>query len=121
MPLQLRENSMKYGVLSQRCQRVGTVLPDTCRGFGIFTWLRLLPAAAEGLVAALRLEARSNGLRERQFRLEKIAVGVECVQLRIRTSAIPHVGEASAILERRDEGFLLKPAPAGSLMRDQCI
>ena len=113
---------MKYGVLSQRCQRVGTVLPDTCRGFGIFTWLRLLPAAAEGLVAALRFEGTLKRIcASDSSALEKIAVGVECVQLRIRTSAIPHVGEASAILERRDEGFLLKPAPAGSLMRDQCI
>ena len=41
---------MKYGVLSYRCRGVGTALPGTCRRLGIYTWLGLLPAAAESLI-----------------------------------------------------------------------
>src|SRR5258705_11816620 len=86
------------------------------------TLRRLLPAAAEGLIELhYTQKLAQTDLRERQLRLEKIAVGVECVQLGIHAPAVPHIGEARTILQRRDESFLLQPALAGSLMRDQCV
>ncbi len=113
---------MKSGVVGHRCRRAGTVLPGICRALGIFTWRRLLPAAAQSLVELHDAQKfAQTDLRERQLRLEKIAVGVECVELRIHASAIAHVGEPRAILQRGDQTLLLNAALAGSLMRDQCV
>ena len=49
-----------------------------------FRLLQLLPAAAESLIQLHHAhKLAQTDLRERQLRLEKIAVGVECVQPRI--------------------------------------
>src|SRR6266576_2989788 len=102
---QKRSKGESFGV---KCRCVGTVPPGTCRGLGIFTSCRLLPAATECFIELHHAQKLvQTDLRERQLCLKEITVGIQCVQLSIHASAIPHVGEPSAILECRNESFLL--------------
>ncbi len=82
----------------------------------------LLPAAAESFVELHDAQQfAQTDLRQRQFRLEQIAVGIERVQLRVHAAAIAHIGEARAILQRGDQRLLLDAALARPLMRDQRV
>ena len=82
----------------------------------------LLPAATKRFVKLHDAQKLTETtVRKRQFGLIEIAVGVERIQLRVHSSAIPNVGEPRAILERRHQLFLFDSTLAGSLMRDQRV
>src|SRR5579871_853937 len=84
--------------------------------------LKSFPAPAEHLV---QLHHRQRfvqvNLRERQFRLKEIAVGVKRVQLGVHAALIANVGEPFAVFERFHQRFLMLAALAYALMRDQSV
>src|SRR5260370_1349256 len=101
-----------------RCRRAG-FSRGCCRASAehsaFSAWHRLLPAAAESFIELHNAqELAQTNLRQRQLRLEEIAVGVKRVQLSVHSSAIPNVSQPRAILQGRDKPFLLHAALAGS-------
>ena len=61
----------------------------------------LLPAAAESLVELHDAQQFVQpDLRERQLGLKQIAIGIQSVQQRVHSAAIPDIGQPRPILQR---------------------
>ena len=64
----------------------------------------LLPAAAQSLVELDDAEQLvPSDLRQGQFRLKLIPIGVEGIEQRVHSAPVPHIGQARAVLQGRHQ------------------
>src|ERR1039458_3959015 len=79
--------------------------------------LLVLPPAAQRFI---KLNDTQNfialQLRQRQFGLKQVAIGIESVELSIHSAPVPHIRQPFPVLERHH--LLMNPALPRSLMGD---
>jgi hypothetical protein len=57
-------------------------------------------------------------LRQSQLGLKQVAIGIQCVKLRIDAAPVANVGQALAVFQSSDKLLLLPAALTRSSMRD---